>query len=1436
MPSSSSSHRGQKIDVDATVAQHANALRREAHVYLGRAAKQNLPGPTRQRIVSAALAYLETRNRHATAVASQSQASSQLITQSVRPNSAFQTYLASLLDDQVSPHFLIDTCARATDSNLSAILIKCLHVLAKIGPIIDHKSLYVVHTQTQKEEEDIFGDENKNPQTQQPSQLGNNQVAVRRTGQSFVDDFVSRLAEVSGSQLRASPVFVASVAREAPLSHHAAQHLLSTLTNRLDSIPLLELPSFLYQLLLLASSKGTSSAKSLALLRIADVFARHEKTVRISDAQSQSILEDDEDAITPSIKLSHVHEVQGTALIHIEYAVKHDPSLSTELIKLAKSGVESPKHFLTSFGTGIVLSLSRAASVSTNVLSMLREAVQRFDREAEFRSRNLYRARVSLNDEALIDLHEILINIADSTCEVGWDFVKNSLLDLAFVLLDKPLAAVTVGKYKENLAESLISKLFVAHSSMRERILEQMTMRIAVQEKSAFSCIRIIRCLANRVPFFVLEHNRFIRDGIEYLMTLPPWMATALMEAYVPLLQTRQDLQDYFQLVVRKSLFHRDIGSRAVAIMGFMIVVSLCGSAEVTSGNNHSDTARSSQLLEDGQHKINAMIEASQPLRRVFSYSAPLKAFWYKNILLRMEEMHSEELTRSIASATSELLSENLKRFVDVTQAPFISVEHCVDEQTGGILVEPLGDLIWCLAAVEVRRDPEEYSQSFILDLARKVSSISLQDFAFTKEALTVPDSNENDFENDDEISAAAAARANRNKLRILGSVAEAFIHAVLIIPSDLHTWDHYSAILLPLLTLKSNIFEALRVAGVASVADAFSDFGGDLVIERLRPGMKMLLQRGGKTGNGSKKPRGQKKTKKSDADQTIGIQASLSGSHRFGVFNVLSSASSRPSLPLGIAVDIIQKMTSAFTQDDGSSCNNIFSEHTESRDFQEVRVYLLTVVHKHIEDYVSLLSRVPEEAPVEKSKRHLELIRATKVLVRTVMKDFRRFRRSSPDVPGQGGLKALLMAETCASAIMRLTGTSKQEVAEFCHALLTKPGMLDAGEEEEVFETATAALEKLTDTLLDDAMIKEAHVTLRLHSTLLDGILMILNCVDKQSAYIDKRRAWATQVVSERKIQDSTIVKGVVQLVCRYTANNNDLRRAGEICERLVDVLGDCNASAEPVEHQNREGGLKTAKAINLETSLATVDAILDLLDDAIVDVEWCLGRMTRLEVAASNATVTDLPEPQSLKEEDVFKENEEIAKQAIRAEDAAQLRLEGVLRTLTGLASCAVGKWTQQERLVRIVTKAYKVLTTTTQAQVKRKGDPRTSFVSLTNECKRLAPTIWTYLAFIGDEGGEENSGKSSKAAREARVMPQLVYEVERFEKVLMMAQKRTKIRLLQGMRRNIARDFRIREDRLRSNDEDGNEDGRGTNQESDETDSRMSGRRNGKRRRLS
>lgn len=1432
-----------RIDPDATVDKHYAQIRAKGQLYLAQALKKNASPILRQRLLTACLRYFESCSRTASAsqhsqsaLASQSSLISSPVSKS-SPHSSFQTLLASALDHDIATDVLIDACAKAADCQLSTVLIKCLFILANKGSIrSDLSDEDQAKSQSQYEDMELFdldeddSQENVDPQkvdilrsqNSQGQKEGSrkrkpvaSQARVGRTGQSFVDEFISRL--VAGStdkplgQALSNHVFVSSVAREAPLSDSAARNVLRFLTRRMHRVDLFELPAFIYQLLLFVSVRGNSIAKSQILLEIARVFALFEKTTKKMEQLSQSLLEEDEDAILSSevVTTRELRQVQSTALLHIEYAVKQDPGLFAEIAKLTKAGVETPKHFLTPFGTGIILSLARATASQSDVLNLLREAIARFGREMALRSENLYAARVTLNDDQVVDPRKSLLFVAECTYENGWDYVRESLVRFALFLIDKPLVdSGDLSGKSDCLGEELLFKLFSGHSGVRESIMEQLTTRIALQERSTQQAIAVIRKLAENIPFYVLEHSRHVRNGIELMTSLPPWVATELIFAYKPLLLARQDLRDCFHLVVRKSLFYRDSSSRAVALSGFLTTASLCG----MQGKGNSQVHRNSEVFsQQERNKLEAMLEAIQPIRRVFSYPAAQRAFFYKNATLFLQNA-GDDIAHNMASVVGDVLRDHLQAFVDPCEAPYINLAHCVSESTGGFLVEPLGDLIWCLAISEVRRDSTNYVNSDVFDLARKLARVSIQDFSITKELFTIPNKIGQDAEavvaNDPE---EATTRANRNKARVLGSVCEGLINTVLILPQDCLSWSIVSEVLVPLLVLKGKVFELLREAGVSSVSDAFSDLGGDLQIERLRPGMRMLLQRNGKlnTSKGRKKS-GSRKSKPSDITTPSGLYVP-GADHRFGSFSILSSAASKPTLPLDVTMRTLGLMSDAMSQFN-NDVKNAFHGQTDSRDFQDLRMFLLAVAHKHVEDFVATTK---ERRIVGSETVMSNTINAVNGLVRMAMSDFKRFRRSTTSSSGQGGITALQIAERCAFCLTSLGTINGDTISSFCHALLLKPASsLSQGQYEtiHIFESAVEALEKLVDTLIDDELLKEAALTLKIHGSLTRSIIRALNGIEKIATFLDKRVLWATELLSEKQVADVGIVKTVVHLCLIYTENNNDLRRAGHLCQRLLEVIGDCDENAEmAIGVDNADEKLVCAKSIQQDTSLAVVDAILDVLERAVCDVEWCLSRMTSLESSIDNTSIeadsSHLKESQN-EHIDVLKQ-QLVAKQAMRAEDAAQLRLEGVVRTLRGLARCAIAKWAQQERLLKVITKSYKVLCVSAQAQTKRRGDPRTSFTSLVNECKGLGPTLWTYLAFAGGKTAADRSSKgASRASREARVMPQLVYEVERFEKVLITVQKKTKINILRGMRRNIARDFRIREDLLNDDQEENSE----------------------------
>lgn len=1315
---------------------------------------------------------------------------------------AVQVLLASVVDEDLGRDVILKLCKRAADAYMETVLVKGLVVLSGMGNDntgdMGKENAHDNGEEEEEEEMDLFSEGEK----------------IRARGKGGVEDFVKGLiknvVEKGGKNIGKGLAMVVAVVREVWVGDGLIRLILHQVLREMEKVDVGELPAFIYQVLLLAGKRGGGKEKSNVLLGITEMFGRLEKRARRLEEQSQSMMDEDEDAIVSVgyVSVRELRQIQGTALLHVEYVVKQDPGLGVEIGRLVKAGVECSNRFLTPFGIGVVLAVAKSVGRQYEVLEGLREAMGRYGREMERRKQNLFVGRVTLNDEEVVDPRLSVLFVAECMCEYGWEYVKESLLAFALLVMDRPLGRG--GDGEECLGRRLLVKLFEGDAGIRERIMEEMTSRIALQEKSTNKAIAVVRQLAEKIPFYVMEHSRYVKDGIEFLVTLPPWISMELMIAYKPLLMARQDLRNYFHLVIRKCLFKRDAASRAVAISGFLMIASLGGSFQ--SGN----TSQSQLQPNSSQYQTNGfevVFESLQPIRKIFSYPAAQRAFLYNSVTQCLQQ-GSEDVACNVGTALSEILRRHLQTFVDPARPPHVHLERCVNENENGELVEPLGELTWCVALCESLRDAAEYPRSYIIDLARRVANVSIQDFHVARDLLTAgsqPLATPSEIEDGQRVS-----RASRNKIRVVAALCEGLINSTLLLkPSDL-TWSIVSEILIPLLALKRAAFDLLREAGAASPADAFGELGGDMGIERLRPGFKMFLQRGIKSSN-STKAKKRKHGNRGRPTENNGATASnqVTSDHRFGCFSILASASSRPQLPLDVTMRVLSSMSDAMASASGDM-RNAFRGQIDSRDFQELRTYLLAVAQKHVEDFITNTT---------KEDGHLTLSSLTVMtgaingLTRMAMGDFKRFRRCLSSSKGQNGLMALQIAEKCAYCLTLLGKLDIETVSSFCHALLLKPEASPVQwNQPDVFDSAVDAIEKLADSLMQDELIKEASVVLRMYESMVKIVSRSLRGVEKISVFLDKRIEWAADLLSEKSIQDVGVVKVLAQYCLLYTKNNNDLRRAGHLCQRLLEVIGDCDENAQISQGiENAEEKLVSAQSIRQETCLSVVNVVLDVLDQAVNDVEWCLCRMSALESSLDNngMEVDGEPYKNSQGYENDAAQQQMIAKQAMRAEDAAQLRLEGVVRTLRGLARCAIAKWNQKEKLLKLITKTYKVLCTAAQAQTKRRGDPRTSFTSLVDACKGLSPTLWTYLAFAGAENAMDRSSKrSSSASREARVMPQLIYEVERFEKVLIAVQKKTKINLLRGMRRNIARDFRIREELLQDDDHDDSNEGGDSN----------------------
>lgn len=161
-------------------------------------------------------------------------------------------------------------------------------------------------------------------------------------GDEVVDSILDRILDADWS--KAVLVKVVSLLREFPVSTRSrAMEFLEKAFGGLEGIDIQDLPSLAYQLLLLAT-KGFN--KRAVLSGILSFFGSG--TVKGA----------------PAI----LRQIEGTVLMHFNFAVKQDPSLAKEVMGVLRCGMEAFNHF----AVAVLLSIARVRRFNESSINLLR--------------------------------------------------------------------------------------------------------------------------------------------------------------------------------------------------------------------------------------------------------------------------------------------------------------------------------------------------------------------------------------------------------------------------------------------------------------------------------------------------------------------------------------------------------------------------------------------------------------------------------------------------------------------------------------------------------------------------------------------------------------------------------------------------------------------------------------------------------------------------------------------------------------------------------------------------------------------------------------------------------------------------------------------------------------------------------------------------------
>ncbi|XP_048249251.1 Fanconi anemia group I protein-like isoform X2 [Haliotis rufescens] len=505
-----------------------------------------------------------------------------------------------------------------------------------------------------------------------------------------------------------SVLHLAAMFRDVPLTQDELKFVLEKVLRGMRDLDLQDLPALVYQLLLLAA-KGH---KRLVLEGITDFFIDQDNLHRSRGNQES------EDLMCEYSGVETLRHTEGTSILHIVVSVKQDQELGREFVKYLKaSQLSCPTRALAPFNLALALSTAQLHRFEDQIFDFLKSTILRCFKDTD-RQQQSYLVR-EITQERLNIEHMVLETVSNSV--YGWDHVIQSLVQLGFTLMDSfgpkavfgrieptsPTTQLTPARQSCRLGARLLINTFKAHEVVRHEILDQIFNRVTIKATSPVShYLELLADTVKSAPQLLLESVPKVREAFDYLSFLPPSSAEGLLKAIQPLLKLSMSLKDSLILVLRKAMFSKQLDSRKIGVMGFLMILKHFKVLGGLVASQSSQTFSLSQIQVDVHKPYNAAsnealcLEILGNLRRCCTQQADVRLQLYEGLYEVL--CHNSKLQAPVL----DMLLNQIKRYYesDSDMTPPLKLDPCILAQGESVyLAEPMGHLLGCIQQCVVK-------------------------------------------------------------------------------------------------------------------------------------------------------------------------------------------------------------------------------------------------------------------------------------------------------------------------------------------------------------------------------------------------------------------------------------------------------------------------------------------------------------------------------------------------------------------------------------------------------------------------------------------------------------------------------------------------------------------------------------------------------------
>ncbi|KAL5541884.1 hypothetical protein UlMin_009594 [Ulmus minor] len=1158
-----------------------------------------------------------------------------------------------------------------------------------------------------------------------------NAVEIDRGG-DFVNSVIDRIFGCNWS--KGLLVKMVSLVRDFPfLDKGMVSEFVDKVFVGMSRVDLQDLPSLVYQLLVLAS-KGFS--KREVIEGIVMFFGSKMGT------KASSI----------------VRQVEGTVLLHVNFAVKQDPSLGQEVMGLVRSDHRAFNHFTVA----ILLSVARVRRFGESSIGILKTALLTAYRDYKF-AKDCKWLSNDLKEEYLQDVKvfETAILRAISESNYGREHIVPSIVQFSFVLLElveeancKELSHSNGLLGMEDLATQMLKTLFEVHEMARNEIIEQCKFRIlSLKPEQSMAIIRLLCNLVQSYPHPMLEHVSRLKELLDYFTFMHGKVASSIVTALLPLMKFSRDLQNYTILAMRKAMFRQEDAVRLAAtnaIIDLILTEKKVKRDGPFSFQESSSQASSSQQAEIPCNMGGLFQELSGLLQRCLYQQAKIKESMYHGL------MKLVIVDPSSGGAVFDLLLPHFLRFFGEDVDVQLGLSNCVKSENGKVYIEePLDCLLYCISWILLLQQQGKtdgvsdsswtcfgFSLSQENEAGKYLSGESFSN-AFQKIRKYLRNQNLGDILGQSQDGDSTSLEVDKSKCRalVLSGITEVVLNAIV---NELEKATDVNK-----LDLEKELVELVELH-------------------------ESLEKHGCLSRQSTGSRRGNVRSSVQDTQDNVdsGHLKVTQGRKSF-----LTTSS------IYQIMQLIPKLYDSETSNKtGASQNhNRSSQHKTSRNFSMIISFIFNVSLRHIKSFPSLGKDDPLRTLIYGDIKVLgrPLLRLVLFLTsgtKSELSQRKKEAKGKKDVEEQR--EYLHLALICLKELMmiNLRSLDLNALLEDLSSLSTLEDVDECQTASKIDDQPTRNKELFIVKTLKPLFFKLLELNFSNEVEIICGIILMIG--EKLPGELrNSHGAWALSICKDKELTDSKFAKNIITLAISLSLPPNDLTISQDMAKELLRVIGSENHESLPVS--------EVYPLLNCSTSTAISSCILHLMETFIVDMDWAIKKLKTVSSAAYKNTHVN--------------QNDERAPGLV-FEEILYSRTEAVAKVLASFVLMIL-KDPQAETLLRLATKFYKHLAQMSKLRIAPKGWKQTlpslkfqRLVEIT--CRQLTVPLYNFVAEMQKRQQENttNKGIINKIKKENRSIPDLIFQIEDYEKYLIQLSKASKVNLLRHAKRSTSRDFKI------------------------------------------